>query len=67
MYTVLVCDDDTAILNSIQIYLKMDGYNVLLAENGLKALELLEKNEVHCIILDIMMPGLDGLNSTIYR
>lgn len=65
MYTVLVCDDDTAILNSIQIYLKMDGYNVLLAENGLKALELLEKNEVHCIILDIMMPGLDGLNTTL--
>ena len=65
MYTVLVCDDDTSILNSIQIYLKMDGYNVLLAENGLKALELLEKNEVHCIILDIMMPGLDGLNTTL--
>ncbi len=65
MYNVLVCDDDKAILNSIEIYLKMDGYNVLLAENGEEALEVLEKNEVHCIVLDIMMPKLDGLNATL--
>lgn len=65
MYNVLVCDDDRAILNSIEIYLKMDGYNVLLAENGEEALEVLDKNEVHCIVLDIMMPKLDGLNATL--
>ncbi len=65
MYTVLICDDDRAILNSIEIYLKMDGYNVLLAENGEEALALLEKNKVHCIVLDIMMPKLDGLNATL--
>ncbi len=65
MNTVLVCDDDKEILRSIEIYLKMEGYNVLLAENGKKALEVLEKNEVHCIVLDIMMPELDGLETTL--
>ena len=65
MYTVLVCDDDIAILNSIEIYLKMEGYDVLLAKNGNEALKLLKTNEIHCIILDIMMPELDGLNATL--
>ena len=65
MNTVLVCDDDREILRSIEIYLKMEGYTVLLAENGRKALELLEKNEVHCVVLDIMMPELDGLETTL--
>ena len=65
MKTVLVCDDDVAILKSIEIYLKMEGYNVLLTENGKEALNALENNEVHCIILDIMMPVLDGLNATL--
>ncbi len=65
MYTVLVCDDDKAILNSIRIYLENDGYNVLCAENGKQALELLEGNEVHCIVLDIMMPELDGISATL--
>ena len=65
MKTVLVCDDDVAILKSIEIYLKMEGYNVILTENGKEALKALEDNEVHCIILDIMMPVLDGLNATL--
>lgn len=65
MYNVLVCDDDTAILKSIEIYLKMEGYGVLLAENGRQALETLKTEEVHCIVLDIMMPELDGLNTTL--
>lgn len=65
MYTVLVCDDDTAILNSIKIYLTGEGYNVLTAQNGLEALELVEKNEIHCLVLDIMMPKMDGLNATV--
>ena len=65
MYTVLVCDDDTAILKSIDIYLKLEGYSTLLASDGVQALELLNANEVHCIILDIMMPRLDGLNATL--
>ena len=65
MYNILVCDDDKAILNSIDIYLKLEGYNTLLAENGIKALELVRENEIHCIVLDIMMPGLDGLSTTL--
>ena len=65
MYTVLVCDDDVAILDSVEIYLKTEGYRVLRAENGIKAIELLRNNEVHCVVMDIMMPGLDGLQSTV--
>lgn len=65
MYTVLVCDDDIAILNSIRIYLEQDGYNVLMAENGRQALDIIRDNEVHCLVLDIMMPELDGLSATI--
>lgn len=65
MYTVLVCDDDIAILNSIKIYLTQEGYNVLTATNGLEVLDIIDKNEIHCLILDIMMPKMDGLNATI--
>ncbi len=65
MYTVLVCDDDVAILNSIRIYLEQDGYNVLMAENGRQVLDIIRDNEIHCLILDIMMPELDGLSATI--
>lgn len=63
--TVLVCDDDDAILESLRIYLDNEGYNVLTATNGMEALEQIEKNEIHCIVLDIMMPQLDGLKTTL--
>ena len=65
METILVCDDDKAILDSIEIYLKLEGYNVLKAEDGLQALEIIEKNEIHCLVLDIMMPRMDGLQATL--
>ncbi len=65
MYRVLVCDDDKAILESIEIYLQMEQYEVLSATDGKQALELVENNEIHCIILDIMMPNLDGLSATL--
>ena len=65
MHTVLVCDDDIAILDSVEIYLKLEGYNVLRARNGREALERVRDNEVHCVILDIMMPALDGLQATL--
>ncbi len=65
MYTVLVCDDDIAILDSVEIYLKLEGYNVLRAQNGREALEKVRNNEVHCVVLDIMMPELDGLQATL--
>ncbi len=65
MYRVLVCDDDQAILDSIGIYLQMEQYEVLSATDGKQALALVESNEIHCIILDIMMPNLDGLTATL--
>ena len=64
MYNVLVCDDDKAILDSIEIYLQNEGYNVFRATNGMEALKVAEENELHCIIMDIMMPGMDGLTAT---
>ncbi len=65
MYTVLVCDDDKAILDSLEIYLHLEGYEVVKATNGIEALDAAKKHEIHCIILDIMMPRLDGLNATL--
>ena len=61
METVLVCDDDIAILESIEIYLKAEGFNVLKAESGEQALNIIAQNEIQCLVLDIMMPGTDGL------
>lgn len=65
MYNVLVCDDDKAILDSLEIYLNLEGYKVFKAGNGRQALKTAEENELQCIILDIMMPDLDGLNATL--
>lgn len=65
METVLVCDDDIAILESIEIYLKAEGFNVLKAESGEQALTVIAENEIQCLVLDIMMPGIDGLQTTL--
>ena len=65
METVLVCDDDIAILESIEIYLKAEGFNVLKAEGGEQALNIIAQNEIQCLVLDIMMPGIDGLQTTL--
>lgn len=62
--TVLVTDDDQDIRDGIEIYLKNEGYHVLKAADGLEAIKLLEENEVHLIILDIMMPKMDGITAT---
>ena len=60
MYTVLICDDDRDIRRALRIYLSGAGYQVLEAENGREALEIVDRGEVHLILLDIMMPVLDG-------
>ena len=65
MYNILVCDDEKAILDSVGIYLRQEGYGVLKAENGNEAYDIICNNEIHCCILDIMMPGIDGLNLTL--
>ena len=61
MYNILVVDDDKEIVNAIEIYLKREGYNIIKAYNGNEALEKLLQNEIHLIILDIMMPEKDGI------
>lgn len=62
--TVLVTDDDQDIRDGIEIYLKNEGYYVLKAADGVEALKLLAEHEVHLIILDIMMPNMDGITAT---
>lgn len=64
MYTILVVDDDADIRSGIEIYLKNEGYGVLQAENGEAALQMLDTHDVHLIILDVMMPKLDGIQAT---
>lgn len=61
--TILVCDDDKEIVEAISIYLNQEGYDVVPAYNGIEALELVKKKEIHLIILDIMMPQLDGIHA----
>ncbi|WP_342513449.1 response regulator transcription factor [Sporosarcina sp. FSL K6-1522] len=63
-FKVLVADDDQDIRDGIEIYLKNEGYDVLKAADGREALDLLEENEVHLLILDIMMPNMDGITAT---
>lgn len=64
MLNILVCDDDKEIVDAIEIYLMQEGYHVLKAYDGIQALEILKKEEVHLLIIDIMMPKLDGIHAT---
>lgn len=65
MYRILVCDDDKEIVEAIEIYLGQEGYEVLKAYDGMQALQVLEKEEVHLLIMDVMMPRLDGIRATL--
>ena len=65
MYNILVVDDDKEIVESIEIYLKNEGFNIFKAYNGIEALETLIEKEIHLILMDIMMPKLDGIKATI--
>ena len=64
MFNILVCDDDKEIVDAIDIYLTQEGYHILKAYDGLQAIEIMKKEEVHLILLDIMMPNLDGIRAT---
>ena len=64
MYNVLICDDDRDIRNALKIYLSGEGYKILEAENGSAALDVVSKNEVHLILMDILMPKMDGVSAT---
>ena len=61
---ILVCDDDKEIVNAIEIYLKNEGYSVFKSYDGLEALDVISKNEIHLVIMDVMMPRLDGMRAT---
>ena len=63
MYNILVVDDDREIVKAIEIYLKREGYNVIKAYDGIEAMNSLKENEIHLVILDIMMPNQDGLTT----
>ena len=65
MQTILVCDDDKQIVEAIDIYLTGEGFKVIKAYDGYEALEYLDKNEVDLLIVDVMMPGLDGIRTTL--
>ena len=65
MYNILVADDDKEIAESIEIYLNNEGYKVFKAYDGLEALDILMREDIHLILMDIMMPKLDGIKATI--
>lgn len=61
---ILVCDDDIAIVDAIEIYLENEGYQIFKAFNGIEAIEVIRDYEIHLIIMDIMMPKMDGIRAT---
>lgn len=65
MANILVCDDDKEIVDAIEIYLSQDGYHIFKAYDGEQAIELLKKEDIHLLIMDIMMPKLDGIRATL--
>ena len=65
MANILVCDDDKAIVEAIEIYLVQEGYRVFKAYDGIGAIRILEKEEIHLLIVDVMMPKMDGIHATL--
>ena len=64
MVNILVCDDDKEIAGALEIYLRNEGYNVFKAYDGMEALNIVKKNRIHLILMDVMMPNLDGIQAT---
>ena len=65
MANILVCDDDKEIVDAIEIYLSQDGYHIFKAYDGEQAIEMMKKEEIHLLIMDVMMPRLDGIRATL--
>lgn len=65
MANILVCDDDREIVDAIEIYLNQDGYRIIKAYDGEQAIEIMKKEEIHLLIIDVMMPRLDGIRATL--
>lgn len=62
-YNILIIDDDVAIIELMEIYLSNEGYNIYTALNGTDGLKILQEQAIHLVVLDIMMPGIDGLET----
>ena len=65
MYNILICDDEKDIVNALKIYLNDSNYHFLEAFDGEEAVHMVETNEVHLVLMDIMMPKLDGIRATL--
>lgn len=65
MINILVCDDDKEIVEAIEIYLTQEGYQIYKAYDGQQAIDMLEKEEIHLLLIDVMMPRLDGIRATL--
>mgnify|MGYP006319164275 CR=1 FL=1 len=63
MYNILVCDDEKDIVSALEIYLRSDGYEVFTAYNGREALEIMDREEIQLVLMDIMMPEMDGIET----
>ena len=64
MYNILICDDESDIVNALKIYLAPEGYRLFEAFNGKQALDIVRENDIHLILLDVMMPVMDGITAT---
>lgn len=64
MHNILICDDERDIRGALNIYLSGEGYRIFEAENGEQALKILETEEIHLVLMDIMMPRMDGMTAT---
>ena len=64
MYNILICDDQKDIVNALKIYLAPEGYQFFEAYNGREALDIVDKEDIHLILLDVMMPVMDGITAT---
>ncbi len=64
MYHILICDDDSDIVSALEIYLSSEGYQVFTASDGLEALDVVAREDIHLILMDVMMPRLDGIRAT---
>lgn len=65
MYNILVCDDEKDIVSAVRIYLSSEGYEVFTAFDGFEALEVIRREEIHLVLMDIMMPGMDGIEAMV--
>ena len=64
MYNVLICDDQPEIVNALKIYLKPEGYGLFEAKDGAEALQIVKSRDIHLVLLDVMMPNMDGITAT---